>query len=617
MPELRQNSQIQYAKQGTKIKKFQNPSGSLNIRYPSEITDLFMQGKYKEFEEAKRAYDNYYGKILPEVEVTASKATPIKTSNWTSEHNIAKDNKKYEQAHQAESQKIASAVSNKMNEVGNQIGSAALEIGSSFTPLWMIAPAIRTDLDINKGNYANAALTAGLSFAAPYALGKYVIPGTIKGMKYLDNVAIKSITPYRNYRVAREFGKGVDNTANMVFNDLKPKQLFRYNVFRGGKHPGSWYTTDRFYAKQYGDIKPYIIEAKNIYPTKTPLIEHKDPVNQDMFISNIIGSNPTKRSVIIGKDLKTNDIPYQSKGVEFYSLDPNNISLQNQPFEKSSLKFLEKPSKLTEAERLGIPKGERSTYMNQEDLNLFKNQINEFAKSNKYPTFDKEVFSQQEIERFARDMINRHNSFYRGVNMPWKKGDLEIINKNLGPNATNEEILQYMATHPKSDPGTMFITPYPTKGYGYQAIIQRPYKLGNDRLKWIKEGDFVIRNGNIERSIPNDKLHIINPWNEAPTSYINDELLVTKPMIFRGWAKPDATQLSNNLKNFKKGGSINIKEKNKGSFTKYCKGKVTEECIRKGKNSPNPKIRKKATFAANVRKWKHQSGGVINYINLF
>jgi hypothetical protein len=30
---------------------------------------------------------------------------------------------------------------------------------------------------------------------------------------------------------------------------------------------------------------------------------------------------------------------------------------------------------------------------------------------------------------------------------------------------------------------------------------------------------------------------------------------------------------------------------------------VTEECIRKGKNSSNPKIRKKATFAENARSW--------------
>lgn len=60
----------------------------------------------------------------------------------------------------------------------------------------------------------------------------------------------------------------------------------------------------------------------------------------------------------------------------------------------------------------------------------------------------------------------------------------------------------------------------------------------------------------------------------------------------------------------KKGG-IHIKKKNRGSFTRWCKGKVTEECIRRGKNSSNPAIRKKATFAANARRWKHESGGIL------
>lgn len=73
---------------------------------------------------------------------------------------------------------------------------------------------------------------------------------------------------------------------------------------------------------------------------------------------------------------------------------------------------------------------------------------------------------------------------------------------------------------------------------------------------------------------------------------------------------------SNEVDLFKKGGEIKIKEKNKGSFTKYCGGNVTSECIRKGKNSPNPKIRKKATFAANARKWKHQNGGVLVSYNV-
>lgn len=56
---------------------------------------------------------------------------------------------------------------------------------------------------------------------------------------------------------------------------------------------------------------------------------------------------------------------------------------------------------------------------------------------------------------------------------------------------------------------------------------------------------------------------------------------------------------------FKKGGKIYIKPKNRGSFTKYCGGKVTQSCIDKAKKSNNPKIRKKAVFAENARKWNN------------
>ena len=68
---------------------------------------------------------------------------------------------------------------------------------------------------------------------------------------------------------------------------------------------------------------------------------------------------------------------------------------------------------------------------------------------------------------------------------------------------------------------------------------------------------------------------------------------------------------SNIIERFKKGNKIHIKKENRGKFTDYCGGKVTSECIQRGKNSPDPKIRKRATFAANSRKWKHQSGGIL------
>lgn len=71
------------------------------------------------------------------------------------------------------------------------------------------------------------------------------------------------------------------------------------------------------------------------------------------------------------------------------------------------------------------------------------------------------------------------------------------------------------------------------------------------------------------------------------------------------FCRSNSNNETNMIDFFKKGYKIRIKKQNRGKFTEYCGGKVTEECIRRGKNSSNPKIRKRATFAANARKWKH------------
>ena len=55
---------------------------------------------------------------------------------------------------------------------------------------------------------------------------------------------------------------------------------------------------------------------------------------------------------------------------------------------------------------------------------------------------------------------------------------------------------------------------------------------------------------------------------------------------------------------YKEGNKIKIKKVNKGKFTEYCGGKVTQECIDKAKKSKNPTLIKRATFADNARKWK-------------
>lgn len=71
---------------------------------------------------------------------------------------------------------------------------------------------------------------------------------------------------------------------------------------------------------------------------------------------------------------------------------------------------------------------------------------------------------------------------------------------------------------------------------------------------------------------------------------------------------PDSFE-SSELNTFAKGGEIHIKPENRGKFTKYCGGKVTSECIARGKRSSDPAVRKRATFAANARKWHHAFGG--------
>ena len=60
---------------------------------------------------------------------------------------------------------------------------------------------------------------------------------------------------------------------------------------------------------------------------------------------------------------------------------------------------------------------------------------------------------------------------------------------------------------------------------------------------------------------------------------------------------------------WKKGSGIHIKPENKGKFTATMKrtGKTAEQLA----HSKNPLTRKRAIFALNARKWKHQKGGSI------
>lgn len=89
--------------------------------------------------------------------------------------------------------------------------------------------------------------------------------------------------------------------------------------------------------------------------------------------------------------------------------------------------------------------------------------------------------------------------------------------------------------------------------------------------------------------------------------YEIDRMLIVRKLL------PELLKLgrlgTGKYRNYKKGG-IHINPENKGKFTDYCNGKVTEECIQRGLNSSNPTTRKRANFARNARKWNKEDGGM-------
>lgn len=89
----------------------------------------------------------------------------------------------------------------------------------------------------------------------------------------------------------------------------------------------------------------------------------------------------------------------------------------------------------------------------------------------------------------------------------------------------------------------------------------------------------------------------------------------------KGAALPFIRKYETYIPGLKKGNKIHIKEKNKGKFTESAKraGKSVQEHARDVVNDPKAtKLQKRrAQFALNSKKFKHQNGGHINYLNLF
>lgn len=169
--------------------------------------------------------------------------------------------------------------------------------------------------------------------------------------------------------------KGSSNVPITIENIPDSHQMFRASVYKGGniKDPYfSFFTTDPEYARQYGPVNKYILEQKGpVAIAKEPMIGSRDVATNDMFIDRNTRDVPGAK-IILGHDLVTPDIPVKSKGLEILSFNkPSLLKPIVSPQEAAATYHfngrIPSSKPISMAEKLGIPKGERSNPKALED----------------------------------------------------------------------------------------------------------------------------------------------------------------------------------------------------------------------------------------------------------
>lgn len=294
---------------------------------------------------------------------------------------------------------------------------------------------------------------------------------------------------------------------------------------------------------------------------------------------------------------------------------------------KTSLAFFERqPAKISKGERLGIPKGQERTIINNEKEIL--NNAKSFA--------EKYGYEIPETIDAAKAMYNQHNSFFRTpsnhesvilhydpelAKLPLEQQYFKLASKGYPESMRSYDFSQngiynddFVFVAPDYGEVMPYINDVPA------VMLRRPFRKSNP-LTWHKDAEWTIQSKYTpyDQVFGKNKIGTAQIGNAGPQHEFKVSTRYLQPVKI---AEPadKGTLLGIHLGpyEYKSGGTIKIKKKNLGSFTRYCNGKVTEECIRKGKNSSNPTTRKRANFAWVARhKFKHEEGGKLNYLNYF
>lgn len=155
---------------------------------------------------------------------------------------------------------------------------------------------------------------------------------------------------------------------------------------------------------------------------------------------------------------------------------------------------------------------ERKSYQKDSDQ-PFINRMNQFADKYGYDRF-RYGRRQGTPEDYAKNMIQRHNTFLRGVDTSDASDEAlsyakeELKKQGIG-NPTMQQIAQFAATNPMKGNNGYYASNFGNADiYGRggtkqknghfagTAKIIRPYQLGNDRMKWFDDGDFQVKGAN-------------------------------------------------------------------------------------------------------------------------
>ena len=331
-------------------------------------------------------------------------------------------------------------------------------------------------------------------------------------------------------------------------------------------------------------------------------------------------------------------------------LTPGNTTLFNTSFSpkgRTSYAFFERPSKLSEAERLGIPKHERNW-----DYQFFKSIKERNPALTSY--IRTKHFAEQSTDNkltssfFPKGRTLDEDMWFSADDNLWKyyqnnKKDLPIKMTHKSPN--DFYVFDYTRQSKYPD-GHFFFSMHDRPQFG-KGKISKDFYIYDKNIKPISEytgddlhiidkntGNYLLReldSNSANSALLQDAVHNKTPNTiygyDSGSNFVegmyefavprNTQMKLVDPITYDNNGHIIKLSKRDNFKNpdfrYKQGGilkrvesgksGIHIKPENRGKLTRLKKrtGKSESELWKEG----NPAVRKMITFARNARKWKH------------